>query len=116
MIQQKTQFLLQICWKFTYIFVSFRATGLTVNQIAAMFEEEQADLPEISSITLIPNMDEGDDTDGDSDDKETTEPKSIDRFSAGVLNSQAEIDFVDNQDEELPDITQVHIFIVSKPF
>jgi hypothetical protein len=81
-----------------------------------MFEEEQADLPEISSITLIPNMDEGDDTDGDSDDKETTEPKSIDRFSAGVLNSQAEIDFVDNQDEELPDITQVHIFIVSKPF
>jgi hypothetical protein len=81
-----------------------------------MFEEEQADLPEISSITLIPNMDEGDDTDGDSDDEETTEPKSIDRFSAGVLNSQAEIDFVDNQDEELPDITQVHIFIVLNPF
>lgn len=87
-----------------------------MNQIAAMFEEEQADLPEISSITLIPNMDEGDDTDGDSDDEETTEPKSIDRFSAGVLNSQAEIDFVDNQDEELPDITQVHIFIVLNPF
>jgi hypothetical protein len=87
-----------------------------VNQIGAMFEEEQADLPEISSITLIPNMDGGDDTDGDSDDEETTEPKSIDRFSAGVLNSQAEIDFVDNQDEELPDITQVHIFIVLNPF
>jgi hypothetical protein len=61
-------------------------------------------------------MDEGDDTDGDSDDEETTEPKSIDRFSAGVLNSQAEIDFVDNEDEELPDITQVHIFIVLNPF
>ncbi len=87
-----------------------------MNQIGAMFEEEQADLPEISSITLIPNMDGGDDTDGDSDDEETTEPKSIDRFSAGVLNSQAEIDFVDNQDEELPDITQVHIFIVLNPF
>jgi hypothetical protein len=51
-------------------------------------------------------MDEGDETDGDSDDEEMTEPKSINRFGAGVINSQVEIDFVDNQEEELPDITQ----------
>lgn len=73
---------------------------------ASMIKEDQVDLPEASSITLIPNMDEGDDTDGDSDDEEMTEPKSINRFGAGVINSQVEIDFVDNQEEELPDITQ----------
>ena len=80
-----------------------------MNDIAILLEDKQESLPEISSITLIPNSDEGDDTDGDSDDEETTEPKSIDRFCPGILNSQAEIDFVDNENEELPDITQVFL-------
>jgi hypothetical protein len=81
-----------------------------------MFEEQQAtsnDLPEIASIVLIPNEDEQAGSEGDSDDDETVEPKDINRFSAGILNGQAEIDFVDDKDDELPDITEV-IFLYIK--
>ncbi len=69
--------------------------------------EENAALPEISAITLIPNDDEQAGTDGDSDDEETMEPKNINHFGPGILNAQAEIDFVDSQDDELPDVTEV---------
>jgi hypothetical protein len=84
-----------------------RGIGLTVLQIAAMLEEkaEKNTLSEISSVTLIPNDDEKADTDGDSDDEETVEPKNIDHFGPGILSSLAEVDFVN--DEELPDITEV---------
>ncbi len=90
-------------------FLNFRGTALTVNEIANLLEDEdEADpLPQISPITLIPK-DHGAETDGDSDYGKTLEPKSINRFSPGILNAMAEIDFLDG-DEELPDITEVGV-------
>ncbi len=77
----------------------YRRTGLTVYQISNILEGK-VKLPEITSITLIPNDDNQAGTDEDSDYDENLEPKSMDRFGRGILNSMAEIDFLD-EDEEL---------------
>jgi hypothetical protein len=87
---------------------------MTVNQIVNLFEGE-ARLPLITSITLIPNDDEDDqagtDEEDSDDDENQLEPcKSMDRFGAGILNAMAEIDFLDEEDEELPDVTEVGLF------
>lgn len=66
----------------------------------------EASLPQITSITLIPNDDDQAGTDGDSDDDDNLQPKSMDRFSAGILNAEAELDFLD-EDEDLPDVMEV---------
>ncbi len=94
-----------------YIYFTFyRGTGLTVYQISNILEGK-VKLPEITSITLIPNDDNQAGTDEDSDDDENLEPKSMDRFGRGILNSMAEIDFLD-EDEELPDVTEVSFCVV----
>ncbi len=73
--------------------------------------EGQVRLPEITSITLIPNDDDQAGTDEDSDDDENLEPKSMDRFGRGILNVMAEIDFLD-ENEELPDVTEVNFCVI----
>jgi hypothetical protein len=88
----------------------YRGTGLTVYQISNILEGK-VKLPEITSITLIPNDDNQAGTDEDSDDDENLEPKSMDRFGRGILNSMAEIDFLD-EDEELPDVTEVSFCVI----
>ncbi len=87
---------------------------MTVSQIVNLLEGA-ARLPHITSITLIPNDDDDDQagTDGDDSDNDENqlEPcKSMDRFGPGILNAMAEIDFLDEEDEELPDVTEVGLF------
>ncbi len=87
---------------------------MTVSQIVNLLEGA-ARLPPITSITLIPSDDKDDQagTDGDDSDNDENqlEPyKSMDRFGPGILNAMAEIDFLDEEDEELPDVTEVGLF------
>ncbi len=45
-------------------------------------------------------------TDWDTDDNDTLEPKSINRFGPGILDTMAEIDFLGG-DKNLPRINQI---------
>jgi hypothetical protein len=87
---------------------------MTVRQIVNLLEGGSSRLPPITSITLIPNDDDdqaGTDGDDSDNDENQLEPcKSMDRFGPGILNAMAEIDFLDEEDEELPDVTEVGLF------
>jgi hypothetical protein len=75
-----------------------RLVGLSVDEIAALLEEDRLGQG-AKDVVLFPPGDD-DNTDVDSEDKETSNPKNINHFEAGLLAQQSLVDFAN---EDLPD-------------
>ena len=80
-----------------------------MDEIAALLEEDR--LGEGPKDVVLFPPDDDNNTDVDSEDEETSNPKNINHFGAGLLKQQAEVDL---GDEDLPDITEVILIFCFK--
>jgi hypothetical protein len=87
----------------------FRYGGLSVDEIQTMLEENEKQHRACDVLLMPPEED--DLTDEDSDEDEGILPKDPDHLGRGILSQVTEV-LVSDEDDQLPDLTEVCICII----